>query len=155
MSEAALCYVEIRIRYGATINSPAHFMFLFQQYFKCWIHTLSVKDSNNRKILFTSPGEQRAISEYAASEELTRNPRMLDQPIVSDANLTVLLNEGSSELKQVIDIFLNAPNEIMETLRKEASSYSPKQFWNRVLAYAGISPERSVSLQRELTDLLS
>ena len=135
MGEAALSYVELRIRYGSTINTHRQFMTLFKMYFSCWIHTLSVKDSHNREGLV-----KVAKFDYTTKHE---------------GDLVIKLDKASSELKEVLKIFFEAPAEIMETLRRDCSSYSPRQFWNGVLKYCKVSSEKSVTLQKELTDLLS
>jgi len=146
MSEAALAYLELRLRYGQSVNSPKHFMKLYQMYFSCWIHTLSVKDFHNREALFNIGREEKDFLMKSGFKERAGDPTL---------NLTILLNQGSAELKEVLNIFFNAPNEIMELLRRDASSYSPKQFWNRVLTHLSIPQEKSVALQKELIALLS
>ena len=135
MGEAALAYVELRKRYGYTVNSNAQFMYLYKMYFSCWVHTLSTKDTNNRKALLKAEEQPNSC--------------------VSDAQLAASLSRSSPELKSVLGILFNAPNEIMETLRQDASSYSPRQFFNRVITHAGISRDHSIKLQQELISLLS
>lgn len=149
LGEAALVYVETKLRYGATVNSPAHFMRLFQISLISWVHTLSTKDSRNRQTIVTL--KQQKPYDWSGASLMWRADAITEP----DAEIAVLLNEGSSELKQILKIFLNAPQEVMDALRREASSYSPRQFFNKVLAFAGINQDRSAELQRELTTLLT
>lgn len=142
MSEACLTYVETRNRYGATVNSPQHFMRLYQMSLSCWITDLSHKDSRIKSYLATDIQREDSIS-------------FSEPSVAPEAELSVLLDKGSNELKEVLNIFFNAPIEIMNVLRDEASSCSPKQFWNRVLAHIGIPQDRSKGLIKELNDLLS
>ena len=135
MQEAAIEFTLMKRDYGSKVNSPRQFMSLFQLCLRSHLNNLSMKDSKNRSTLTKLEAKEPAIR--------------------PDAELNVLLNESSNELKEVLKIFLNAPNEVMETLRKEASSYSPKQFWNVVLRYCHIAPEKSASLMKELEDRLS
>ena len=135
MQEAAIEFTLMKRDYGDKVNSPQQFMALYKRCLFSHINNISIKDSRNRQTL----------TKIEAKEPTVR----------PDAELTVLLNEGSSELKEVLKIFFNAPNEVMEVLRKEVSSYSPKQFWNHVLKYLGIAPARSKVLTEELTRLLT
>lgn len=134
VAEAALVYVETLLRYGSVVNTPQHFMALYKMSLTSWFHTLSTKDSH-----------QRTAMEKMPVIETTE----------SDAYLAALLNEGSPELKQVLNILLHSPIEVMEALRKDMGNCSAKQVWNRVVAFAGISIEKAAKLQEELNSLLS
>lgn len=135
MQEAAIEFILMKRDYEDKVNSPQQFMSLYKLCLMSHINNISSKDSRNRHAL-----TQLEVIEPAVSP---------------DANITILLNEGSPELKEVLSIFFNAPQEVMNILRKEASSFSPKQFWNRVLTFCNISQERSAALAKELNDLLS
>lgn len=135
LAECALYYVICRERYGASVNSEKQFMFMYNLWVTAEFDTKSTKDYNNRQF-------QQSLSQTEASIE-------------SDANLAVKLADASDELKSVLNIFLNAPNEIMEVLRQEASSCHPKQFFKSVLKMAGIQTNRSADLAKELEELLS
>lgn len=135
LSKCALDYVICRQRYGDTVNSPQQFMFMYKLWVTAEFNTLSSKDYNERQMHLALP----------------KNEILVD----SDAELVARLSTASSELKSVIGIFMNSPQEIMELLRKEASSCHPKQFWKSVLKICGISPSKSSGLASELQKLLS
>lgn len=135
MSEAFIEFHLMKRDYGEKVNSPRQFMSLFQLCLRSHVNNISMKDSKNRKALTSIEAKEPAI-----------------QP---DAEITTLLNESSPELVEILKIFFNAPVEIMETLRKDASSCSPKQFWNRVLDYCKIPRDHSPALMKELEDRLS
>lgn len=133
MAEAALQYIVCRKRYGLTTNSNKHFMYLYKQWFESELNTHSSKDSRNRE----------------AALSLSRN-----EPFVQPEAISIKLNDASSELKQIMKVILSAPQEVMDVLRAEASSCCPKQYFNAVLNFCGISKSKSVQLSTELKELL-
>lgn len=138
MQEAAIEFLLMKRDYQAKVNSAKQFMCLYQLCLRSHVNNVSVKDSRNRSAL--------ALLTKADMEPAS----------ASDANITVLLNEASSELKEALSLMFNAPQEIMEMLRSDCRrGTSSKQFFNKVLAYMGIGADKAFSLQKELTDLLS
>lgn len=123
--------------YGATIKTKAQFMYIFKTAVKWKFDTLSVKDTKLRE------GQQFFESKHS------------DISVVSNANLAANLSHASSELKQVLNIFMNAPNEVMETLRADAPSTCPRQFFKSVMKICGIQESKSIALTKELNELLS
>jgi len=109
-----------------------------------WFHTLAPKDAHARQ-----------VGVPLATDNASNSFMEMNLQAECYLNMNVLLDSGSSELKAILDIFLNAPQEVMDTLRKEASSYSPGQFWNKVLMMAKINPEKSAQLKKELISLLT
>jgi len=95
---------------------------------------MSNKDTNNRKLYQNLPKEEIYIE--------------------PDANLSLKLMDASAELKDIMNLFLTAPQEILETLRDESKSCHPKKFWKKVLLHCGIPEERSSILALELKNLL-
>lgn len=135
LAECALHYVICRERYGATVNSEKQFMYMYNLWVTAEFNTKSTKDFNNRQFQQSLPQDET--------------------PVESDANLAIKLADASEELKSVLNIFLNAPNEVMDVLRQEASSCHPKQFFKSVLKLAGIQTSKSAELAKELENLLS
>jgi hypothetical protein len=135
MAFCSLHYVICCQRYEATCKTPQQFMSRYKQWVEMEFNTLSSKESNNRKLMENLPKEETAIQ--------------------SDADLSIKLMDGSSELKTVMKLFFDAPQEIMQILREEASSCHPKQFFKSMLKAAGIKPSRSAELAAELQRLLS
>lgn len=133
LAKCALDFVICRQRYGGTVNSPQHFMYMYTTWVRAEFHSLSTHDTNNRK-----------MQEGLSTEEIA---------IKSDAEMVAALSTASAELKSVMKIFLNAPQEMMELLRKDTGS-RPNQFWNSVLNLCGISPAKSKKLATELQLLL-
>ncbi len=134
MGEAALVYTECRRRYGASAQNAKHFMALYKRCLVTWFNTLSSEDFKIRR-----------------SQELIPKVETQVQPQV---DFEVALGEASSDLKAVIQLFTQAPKEVMDMLREEASSYSPRQFWNACMRFLGLSPEKSKAVSEELKTLL-
>lgn len=134
IAECALIWVECCRRYGATVTNNAWMMRMYQICVITTFDTKSMKDSNDRKLLSNFDSKEPAIN--------------------SEAEMKVNLDDASSELKEVMKIFLNAPQEVLNILRADASSYHPMQFFKAVVNMCGISKTRSASLARELQTLL-
>lgn len=134
LAKCALDYVICCQRYGATCNSASQFMYCYKTWITAEFNTLSTNDSNERVGI-------GSLSTQEGSFE-------------GDAELSAKLSEASAELKTVLKIFFDAPGEIMETLRKDATSCHPKQFFKSVLSICGISKSKSAALAKELQQLL-
>ena len=134
MSEAALTYVEVRIRYGASVKNAAHFMYLYKRGLSNWVHDLSHKD-NKIKI---------GLSKVSPNEPTAQHT----------GDLEIALSRSSSELKEVLNIILNAPKEIMDVVQADIGNPTAKQFWYSVVNYLGIKQEKSKELMQELNTLL-
>lgn len=123
MAQCALYYIECKKFYEHKINSPAHFMY----YYKLWVtgqfHDLSRKDYRHRVT-------KAAI---AVKNEVTEEP---------DAYLAVALGEASTELKEALSIFFNAPKEMMETIIKDANTDHSGKFFRYILNMLQIKPEK-------------
>lgn len=135
LAECALIWLECCRRYGATVTNNAWMMRMFQLCVITTFDTKSMKDSNDRMLLSSLDTTEKAMK--------------------SEAELIVNLDDASSELKQVMKVFLTAPQEILDVLRSEASSYHPMQFFKAVVSACGIPKSHSAELARELQDLLS
>lgn len=135
LAKCALDYVICCQRYGATVNSAQHFMFMYTGWVIPEFHTLAVRDGAIRKLHENLPTTEEAV--------------------FSDAELSVSLSGASDELKSVLKIIFNAPQEMMETLRQEASSCHPKQFWKAAMRMAGVKVNRASILIKELQRLLT
>lgn len=134
MGECALVYVECRLRYGATVNSAKQFMCLYKMMVSCYFATVSTKDRKRREIA------DRLVQEGAYHQE---------------GDLNVTLSEASLELKQVLQIIIAAPNEVLETLRLDVSANNIKKFWSNVVCYVGIDQIKADGLAAELRGLLT
>lgn len=133
LAQCALWYVEVCKFYEGKINSPAHLMFLFRTWVSCQTNDFSTRDTNTRDVV-----------------------QFKSEPTVqSDGDLQIKLEGASSELKQVLNIMFNAPQEVMEVIRKDCQSYSPKQFFKRVVEYLKIDVKKTPELTKELQRLLS
>ena len=108
-------------------------MSLFKQVVTTRFHDFSTKDSKNR----------------ATSYYLRKQPSSTQ----SEASLSIKLREASNELRQVINVFLNAPEEIMQTLRADTPTKYPTQFFKQVVEYCGIKKNKSSALMRELKEI--
>lgn len=134
LSFCAMCYVICRKNYGETVNSPQQFMYMYRLWVEAEFNTMSTKESHNREMQRSLPKEEATIN--------------------SEAELATRLLDATPELKSVLNLFLKAPQEIMQILREEAQSCHPKQFWKIALKACGINPSHSVKLAKELQRLL-
>lgn len=134
LAECALIWIECCRRYGAIVDNDAWMMRMFQICVVTTFDTKSLKDTNNKKL----------ISKLDTKEPV----------FVPDVEMILNLDDASSELKQVLSVFLTAPQEILKVLRTEASSYHPMQFFKAVVGLCGISKTKSPVLAKELQTLL-
>lgn len=140
LAECAKHYVICCQRYGATVNSAQHFMYMYKQWVVPEFHTLAVRDGSIRKLhdaMAPLPGDE------------------IDHFPEAQANLQLELDGASEELKSVLKILFNAPQEMLETLRKEAHSCHPKQFFKTAMEKAGVKVNKAANLMKELQRLLT
>lgn len=137
MSECMMCYMECRLRYGATVNSEKQFMFLFMRMTQHWFNTLSKKDSKQRaerdKVIADLP-------KSACAED--------------DLRVSNVLLDASSELRSVLNMFINAPAEMIDTIRADVPHATSKQFFKSIMKFCGVSEDKHESLTKELRELL-
>lgn len=133
IAQCALWWVECNKFYEGKINSPAHMMFLYRLWITGQFHDLASRDTKRREVV-----------QYRKEPTTT-----------SEGELSVKLGEASTELKQVLNIMFNAPQEIIETLRIDCQSYNPKQYFKKVISHLKINPAKTPELVKELQDLLS
>jgi hypothetical protein len=136
MAQCALYYLECKKFYAGKINSPAHFNYMFKLWVIGQFHDLSKKDYKHRCTKI----------KLATKKETS---------IKSEAELMVTLNEASSELKEVLSIFFNAPKEVLETVRNEVKTTNAGKFFRAIVQFCGIAPEKAEDLSQELKNLLS
>jgi hypothetical protein len=134
MSQCVVNYLECKQRYGGTINTASQFMALFKLSVACDFNTRSVRDFRARK---------------CATLLLEKKD---SQIIYSEAELNTALNESSLELREMMRIFLSAPQEVLDVIRADADK--SKQYFNSVAKYCGISISKAKELAVELRTLL-
>lgn len=134
MAECALLWCECRKRYGATVDNPAWFMRMYQLMVISRFNDLATKD---RKI--------RLVEEQAWLMNITVQP---------EVDVSLKLEGASTELKEVIGVFLNAPRELYDGMTESLVDFDaslPHIF--RVIAnLKGIS--KSNVLKGELQQVL-
>jgi hypothetical protein len=133
LSQCCLWYYSCIQFYKGKLNSPSHLMTLYRLWIQGQFNDLSTRDTNNRDVV-----------------QYKHEP-----VVVPEGDLEIKLQGASSELKQVLNIMFNAPQEVMEILRKDCQSYSPKQFFRRVVEYTGLAGTKTPELAKELQKLLS
>jgi len=134
MAQSALVYIKCSQRYGRTIYSAKHFMYLYQLYLRMEFNTYALKDGQQRE----------AINKFKG--------RQIEVHAVCEGDLNIKLSKASEELKQVLNILFSAPVEILEVLRRDA--HSQKKFWVTVLNFCKIDKAKSEKLSDELEKLL-
>lgn len=132
-AQCCLWYYECWKFYQGKVQTASHFMVMYKLWVVGQFNDLSTKDTKKREVV-----------QYRTEPTTT-----------SEGDLTVKLGEASSELKEVLNIMFNAPQEILETLRADCQSYCPKQFFKKIVTYLGKDPAKTPKLAKELQDLLS
>jgi hypothetical protein len=135
LAKCAHDFVVCRIRYGATVNSDKHMMFCYTQWVVGEFNTLAVLDGKERQMHTSLPTHEECV--------------------FNEGELGLKLQSASSELQSVIKILLEAPQEIMQIIRKDASSCHPKQAFKSAAKIAGVQVGKVSGLMRELQTLLS
>jgi hypothetical protein len=138
IAECALVYVECRLRYGTRVNSPAHFCALYKLCVSSWFNTLSTMDTRLR----------HANNAQILPEEPIEEP---DEII----DFRMKMENTSSEIRDIVNIFCNTPTEFMEVLRNETSGTRPRDFVYTVLRHLGIDKLRLDPIVNELRSLLT
>jgi hypothetical protein len=156
VSECALVYVQCKLRYGATAASPAAFMALYKLCVTSRFNDLSVKDSKLRTCIEDLVPLTPVVHIKADShDDRGKYEPLHDIAIAPEGEYAVKLSEASDELKEVLSIFFSAPQEVMDTLRGEAKSCCPKEFFKHVVTHLGLRPTQMQPLARELKGLMA
>lgn len=135
MAECACIYWECRLRYGATVNSNAHFMALYKLMVKSYFTDYSNYDTRYRDTLSL----EGVIPSLVPGVEL-------------DKLLVHRTKNSSNEVKQVVNILLNGPVEVLETIGSDL--VLAKNYLKRVLRLAGIDNNKRDQVQQELRSAL-
>ena len=109
LAQAAYIFVVCRKRYGKTVNSAKHFMYLYQLYLRMEFNTYALKDGHRREGIKQLKDKQ--VERYA----------------VCEGDIGLKLSRASKELKEVLGILFDAPNEILQILRQDTKSLAMKQ----------------------------
>lgn len=133
VSEAKLVYYLCRQRYGAKVQNRKHFMALYKRMISTWFTDWSNWDTREKSLQTSYPQPESSSQE---------------------GPLMILLNEASSELKNVVQLIINAPAEILSVLREE-SKQGADLFFSKAVELSGISREKVPALQQELERLLT
>lgn len=133
LQECYMQYLYCRQHYpNVTAN---HFNYMFMLAVHNVFDTAATRDSNLR-------------------DAMSRMPKPTES-CESDAQLAVTLSSASDELKSVLKIILEAPQEVMEVLRQEVTSSHPKQLFKAAVRKAGFEVSKAAMLAKELQRLLS
>jgi len=137
MSECMLCYLECRRRYGETVKTEQQFMFLFMRMTAHWFDTLSKRDSKLRegKALIT-----QALPKVVYAE--------------ADIHMSDTLIDASKELRSILEILINTPTEIIDTIKADLPNASGKNLFKGILKVCGIKEDKHEALTKELYGLL-
>lgn len=106
IGEAYVVYARCAKRYPA-LDTPQHFMSLFQRAFSNRIHDLANANTRRRREVSRAPRPGDGESHEAAAAGWVGE---LD----CDGELAVKLRQAPSEVKQVLALFLNAPQELLD-----------------------------------------
>ena len=128
VSEAKVCYYDCRRLYGDKVENQKHFMALYKRCMWSWFADWATYDYKVNKV----------EKEYMLT---------FDETTFSDGDLAVKLREASQELKQVLNLILNGPSEIVSVLKKE------EKFFERAADYCGLEKDQVEVLQQELLSI--
>lgn len=103
LQEAYLVFLRIAQRYP-DMDTPQHFMALFQRSWTNHVNDLSSRASRRRA----------EVSASGPGEEGDAGPADFVGALDNDGHLAVLLRQAPSEVRQVCNLFLNAPQELLE-----------------------------------------
>jgi hypothetical protein len=119
VAQCALWWIECYRFYEGKVNSNAHLCYMFKLWVTGQFHDLSRKDYKYRCF------KVEVAKEVSNSED-------------SDAELAVALNDASCELKEVLRIFFNSPQEVLSTLKKDLPTTHAGRFFKYVVSlYTG------------------
>lgn len=136
MAECELFWVQCcKFPNHVNITAPAQMMCRYKLWVTGQFHDYSTKDTRTRNTMET-------IARY-------------DLNIKSEAELTVKLDEASSDLKCVLDVFMNAPQEILDVLKQDTHGWTTKRYIKKILVYLQMNPMKTDSIIKELRELLS
>jgi hypothetical protein len=134
MAECELFWVQVCKFYPA-ITEPASMMHMYKLWISGQFNDYSTKDTRSRNTM----------------EVLSRG----DLSINSEGDLAVKLDEASSDLKQVLNIFMNAPQEIIDVIKQDTKGWTTKLFIKKILMHLNLNPKKTDSIINELKEILS
>lgn len=137
VAECAYIFVECQKKYGDKVESPAHFMRLYQRMVVTWFHDWSNGDTEQREV-------SKIIIDRGESIDL-------------DKLLLHKTRKCSSEVKHVVTLLLNAPAEAVKILaadcREVSDVQSASKFLRNLMQVSGIKDIDKV--QKELHDAIT
>lgn len=106
MQESYLTFLKVRNRYETTVDEPGHFMALYKTAWTRRFTDLANLDTARRAEVSSDclgeGGERETVDERTTGD--TDN----------DGRLAVLLRQAPQEVMQVVNLFLNCPQEILD-----------------------------------------
>ena len=157
LEQCCLYYYQCYKFYKHKVNSPQSLMFYYRLWCIGQFNDLSNLETKEKKVIKHPVGEEDSKGTSDRGQfRIGKSVVINMEPVTeSDAMLNLKLQEASSELKQVLNVMFNAPQEIIETLRQDCKSYCPKQYFKRVVKYLQLDEKSTPKLAKELEDLLS
>lgn len=145
VQEAALLFYYMLDRYGDTVDSPQHFMGLYKTALDRQIHDLSKKSTKVREnevaehaLIVTSNTEG---DDAIDGPPLDRLAAIVGYWYSPSAHMNLMVQQAPREVRQVLNLILNLPNEMAEALDAAWRSHSTSTFGNKHLcALLGYDP---------------
>jgi hypothetical protein len=151
MQEAYEVFLTLRRHYAGKVEEPKHFMALFKRAWSNRLADLSTEDTNQRELFRPDHGIQRS-----AEGEEERQYEALGETD-NEGHLRILIRQAPREVGMVLNLFLSAPQELVEmALRSWSGNKDSRRkdggsaHINRLL---GLDPSRDV--MQEVHDYLS
>lgn len=105
LQEAYLVYLRVLRKYEGTVTEPKHFMSLFKRAWTNELNDLATKDTHHRQMV-AMPTMRSDDGDEAEVDVLG--------DLDNDGMLATMIRQAPSEVVMVLNLFLNAPQELLE-----------------------------------------
>jgi hypothetical protein len=146
-SELTVLFCECVHRYGEAVETPQHFMALYKRMVVTRTINMTQKAADAIDFCIDLPLDINIENEEEASVMPCE---------AGNEELTILITQGSQELRSVLSIILDTPAEMTEALKDESKGgiQGLNRFFAKAAKLAGFGPHKAMSLQGELFSLL-
>ena len=146
-SELTVLFCECVHRYGDAVETPQHFMALYKRMVVTRVINMTKKADDAFDYCLDLNLDISIENEEGAS---------IMPCAEGNETLSILITQGSNELRSVLSIILDTPADMREALQVETRGglQGLNRFFARAASLAGFGPHKAMSLQSELFGLL-
>ena len=134
MQEAHCVFLKLKLYYADTVTEPQHFTALY-------------KTSWQRKFIDLANADTAQRAETHWDETENRDGHAMHEPIGelnNDGELATMLRQAPNEVLQVLNLFLNCPQEILDLALTSWDRRFSGGGSKKICQLLGISPQRDV-----------